>query len=49
VLRRHVHSLEELCRKAILVYTGHLPDKKNGDGDIKEIKEYMAYLYTKIY
>ena len=27
VLRRHVHSLEELCRKAILVYTRCLPDK----------------------
>jgi ankyrin repeat protein len=26
-LRRHVHSLEELCRKAILVYSGCLPDK----------------------
>jgi hypothetical protein len=27
VLRRHVHSLEELCRKDILVYTRCLPDK----------------------
>ena len=27
VLRRHAHSLEELCRKAILVYTRCLPDK----------------------
>ena len=27
VLRRYVHSLEELCRKAILVYTRCLPDK----------------------
>jgi ankyrin repeat protein len=27
VLRRHVHSLEELCKKAILVYGRSLPDK----------------------
>jgi hypothetical protein len=27
MLRRHVHSLEELCRKHILVYSEGLPEK----------------------